>query len=547
MLQTRAVGRSMSLRVQLLLLQLAIVLVTVLGTGLVASALQEQQLRDAYRDRMIGVAQSAASLHSIVDAFDEADPSATIEPIAELLRKASNVTYVVVSNADGIRYSHPDRSLIGKHVSTDPSLPLSGKTYVGTQTGTLGASWRVKVPIFDDAGTVIGLVSVGILESDLRTDYLGNSVLLFLTIAVAAVLGVIGAAGVTSLIRRRIYGLEPEQIAGLLEEREAILHGVREGVVAVDDRGRVTLINDAAARLLGMEDSTGLIGRPAAAVLDADLVQVLVDADAEQRLVLSGERVLVVRRDIAEIAGRMIGTILILRDNTELHTLLRDLDGAQGLADGLRSQAHGFSNKLHVISGLLELGHLDEAVAFIAHEGSGGTLDGVTGSTGIRDLEVGALLLVKQAHAKELGISVDIDPESQLPQLGADPVSERLRDDLLTVIGNLLDNSVEACADGGRVSVSIDEESAPSGGSVVTVTVEDDGVGIPADLRDRVFTAGFSSKAALPGQLSTGRGIGLTLVKRIAQRHGGNVEVDSGRDAGEGACIMVRLPVGRKL
>ncbi|RNE67084.1 sensor histidine kinase [Cryobacterium tepidiphilum] len=537
----------MSLRVQLLLLQLAIVLVTVLGTGIVASALQEQQLRDAYRDRMIGVAQSAASLPAIVDAFDDADPSATIQPIAELLRKASDVTYVVVTNAEGIRYSHPDPDRIGEHVSTDPSLPLSGKTYVGTQTGTLGASWRVKVPIFNHGGAVMGLVSVGILESDLRSDYLGNSTLLFLTIAIAAVLGVIGAAGVTSLIRRRIYGLEPEQIAGLLEEREAILHGVREGVVAVDDRGHVTLINDAAARLLGMDDSAGLIGRPAAEVLDADLVQVLADVEAEQRLVLSGERVLVVRRDSAEIDGSTIGAILILRDNTELHTLLRDLDGAQGLADGLRSQAHGFANKLHVISGLLELGHVDEAVAFIAHEGSGGTLADVTGSTGIRDLEVGALLLVKQAHAKELGIIVSIDPESQLPALGTDPVSERLRDDLLTVLGNLLDNSVEACAYGGHVSVSVAEATAPAGGSEVTVTVEDDGVGIPAELRDRVFTAGFSSKATLPGQLSTGRGIGLTLVKRIAQRHGGSVEIDSDRNAGNGARIVVRVPAGRQL
>jgi two-component system CitB family sensor kinase len=538
----------MSLRVQLLLLQLAIVLITILGTGIVASWLQEQQLRDAYRDRMIAVAQSVAALPSVVDAFDDPDPSATIQPIAKLLRKASDVTYVVVTNADGIRYSHPDPALIGKHVSTDPSMPLSGKTYVGTQTGTLGESWRVKVPIFDDSHAVIGVVSVGILESDLRNAYLGNSTLLFLTIGVAAVLGVIGAAGVTSVIRRRTYGLEPEQIAGLLEEREAILHGVREGVVAVDERGHIALINDAAARLLGIDDNTGLIGLPAADVLDADLMHLLADDETEQGLVLSGERVLVVRRDIAEIDGRTIGTILILRDNTELHALLRDLDGAQGLADGLRSQAHGFANKLHVISGLLELGHVDEAVAFIAHEGSGGTLDGVTGSTGIRDLEVSALLLVKQAHAKELGISVDIDPHSELPQIGSDPASERLRDDLLTVVGNLLDNAVEACAYGGHISVSImesglagDLSDGVGGASEVTVTVSDNGVGIPAELRERVFVPGYSSKTAIPGQLSTGRGIGLTLVKRIAQRHGGSVLIDD--DHVNGAHISVRLPV----
>jgi two-component system, CitB family, sensor kinase len=362
----------MSLRMQLLLLQVAIVLITVIGTGVVASWLQEQQLRDAYRDRMIGVAQSVARLPAIIEAFDSADPSATIQPIAEVVRKASNVTYVVVTNEKGIRYSHPDPSRIGEEVSTDPGPALSGKMYVGTQTGTLGESWRVKLPIYDADHTVMGVVSVGILESDLKSDYLGNSSLLFITIGVAAILGVIGAAGVSSVIRRRIYGLEPDEIAGLLETREAMLHGVREGLVAVDDQGRIALINDAGTRLLGLDPQRDIVGAQAADILDPELIRMVAEESAEQRLVLSGERVLLVRRDSATIGDRAIGAMLILRDNTELHALLRDLDGAQDLADGLRSQAHGFANKLHVISGLLELGHVTEAVAFIERAGSGG-------------------------------------------------------------------------------------------------------------------------------------------------------------------------------
>lgn len=531
----------MSLRLQLLLLQVAIVLITVVGTGVVASWLQEQQLRDAYRDRMIAIAQSVASLPTIIQAFDDPKPSETIQPIAELLRKASDLTYIVVANAEGIRYSHPNPARIGKHVSTDPSVPLSGEVYVGTQTGTLGETWRVKMPIFDASQKVIGVVSVGILESDLRKDYLGSSTLLFLTIGVAAILGVIGAAGVTSVIRRRTYGLEPEQIAGLLEEREAILHGVREGVLAVDEHGHIAVINDAAVRLLGISDSRDLVGLPAAEVLEDDLLPLLSDERTEQRLVLSGERVLVVRRDVASIDGRSIGTILILRDNTELHALMRDLDGVQGLADGLRSQAHGFANKLHVISGLLELDHVDEAVAFIAREGAGGTLTGVIGPTGIHDLEVGALLLVKQAQARELGVTVDVDPTSSLRQLAAGPASERLRDDVLTVLGNLVDNSLEACAYGGRIVVSLAEDPANGDGEGhVTVTVSDDGVGIPIERQERVFEAGYSSKSTNHGQLATGRGIGLTLVRRIAQRRGGFVRIHSA--AGTGTRVDVRLP-----
>lgn len=546
--QNGGMRRRMTLRAQLLLLQVVIVLITVVGTGGVAIFTQQHQLRANYRDRMIGVAQSVSTNPAIIHAFGDADPSQTIQPITELISKSSGIAYAVVMNADGIRYSHPDPSLIGKHVSTDPSEVLSGDTYVGTQTGTLGQSWRVKVPIFNEAHAVIGAVSVGVLESDLRDEYLSNATWLFVTIGIAALFGVVGAAWVTGVIRKRIFGLEPEQIAGLLEEREAILHGVREGVVAVDDQGRIALVNDAAVRLLSLEGEPDLVGTMARESLDGALVDLLDDGGAEQSLVLSGERVLLVRRDVAKIGGREIGSILILRDNTELHTLMRDLDGVQGLADGLRAQAHGFANKLHVISGLLELGRVEQAVSFISHERTGGALAQGPGRTGIRELEVAALLLMKQARAEELGINITIEEDSELPVLAAGRTAEILRADLLTIVGNLIDNAVEATGAGGRISVAV---TASVGQGELTVSVADSGEGIAPSLRDRVFAAGYSSKAALPGAVSTGRGIGLTLVKRIATRHGGSVRIGSGLPstaasgtaAGSGARITVVLPV----
>lgn len=524
----------MKLRTQLLLLQLVIVLVTVLGTGLVASWLQEQQLRDSYRDRMIAVAQSVATLPAIIHALDDADPSATIQPIAELVREASDVTYVVVTDDTGIRHSHPNASRIGERVSTDPSIALSGEIYVGTQTGTLGESWRVKVPI-TAGSSVLGVVSVGILESDLRSDYLGNASLLFITIGVAAAFGVVGAAWVSSIIRRRIYGLEPDEIVGLLEAREAMLHGVREGLVALDERGRIALVNDAGARLLGLDNEGDVVGRPAADVLDPELVRMLNEEDSSQRLVLSGERVLLVQRDTARIDDRTIGSVFILRDNTELHALMRDLDGAQSLADGLRAQAHGFSNKLHVISGLLELGHLNEAVAFIERVGEGGTLSSVTSATGIRDLEIAALLLVKQTKAHELGITVEIAQESVLAPLAGHGEAERMRDDVLTVIGNLVDNALEACSGGATITLAIVEHD-----NHILVRVADTGPGVPPRLREKVFSPGFSSKGSGQGRPSSARGIGLTLVRRIARRHGGDAILEPSPSGGTD--IAVRLP-----
>ena len=293
----------MTLRAQLLILQLVIVLITVIGTGGVAIFTQEHQLRANYRDRMIGVAQTVSTNPVISEAFAEQDPSKTIQPITELISESSGIAYAVVMNKDGIRYSHPDPAKIGKHVSTDPAMCCPGRPMWVRKPGqwvSPGASrFRFSIP----RSQVIGAVSVGVLESDLRNEYLANALWLFITIGIAAIFGVVGAAWVTTVIRKRIFGLEPEQIAGLLEEREAILHGVREGVVVVDDCGRIDLINDAAVRTCGRKTFRTSWARWLGNYWISALVSLLEAGDTEQSLVLSGERVLLVRRD-TKISGR---------------------------------------------------------------------------------------------------------------------------------------------------------------------------------------------------------------------------------------------------
>ena len=522
----------MTLGMQLLLLQVAIVLTTVVGTGVTAVWLQEQQLRDAYQDRMIAVAQSVAGLPVITEAFDDADPSATIQPVAEVIRNASDVTYVVVANDLGIRYSHPNPDRIGEKVSTDPAIPLSGEIYVGTQTGTLGESWRVKVPIFAPGGEeVIGQVSVGILESELQKDFLGGLGFLLLALVAAAVIGVVGSAWIGRVIRRRIYGLEPDEIRAMLETREAMLHGIREGLVAVDDSGRIVLMNDAAARLLDIPDADEVLGRPIDAALDRELARFIASGEDRETPVLSGERVLLVHGDRVSVEGREIGSIAILRDRTELETTLRELEGAQGLAEGLRAQSHEFSNKLHVVSGLLELGHVDAAIAFIQRVGSGGALSSLDERDGIADLETAALVLAKRSRAQELGIALEIDPASHF-DAARDGVP---RTDLLTVVGNLLDNAIEACPLGGRITLAIRDDLEPG---VLVVRVDDDGPGVAVDRRSAIFEPDVSGKAPAPGKAR--RGIGLTIVQRVSARLGGSAAVDAS-PAG-GARFTVRLP-----
>lgn len=513
----------MSLGAQLLLLQVGIVLLTLLLAGAVAVHYQQERIRDAYRQQVFTVANSTARLPSVVDAYETADPSATLQPLAELIRKASGVTFVVITDAEGIRLSHPDPARIGERVSTDPSVTLAGEVFVGTETGTLGESLRAKVPVRDAEGDVIGALSVGILERELAAEFRQEAPVLVAWLGGAAIVGALGSVLVVRLLRRRIFGLEPEEIARLLETREAMLHGIREGLVAVDEKGRVALVNDEASRLLNLPADAA--GRPAAEVLDtAMLPLVLGDRPVTDELVLSGERLLVANRTPAVVGGRRIAEVLTLRDRTELFTAMRELDGQRNLTNTLRAQAHEFSNQLHVVQGLIELGRREEAIAFIERLGGGRLLSGAS-LTSVADPAVTALLLAKAAVAREQGVTLILDENSRLP-VG-------VGDDAVTVLGNLVDNAVDAAGHAGTVRLLLQEDEG-----TVLVRVDDDGPGVaPAD-RDRVFDVGVTTKGRTDG--NHGRGIGLALVARIAARRGGTATVTDSPYGG--ARAEVRLP-----
>lgn len=515
----------MPLGAQLLLLQVGIVLATVLVAGTVVVQYQKAQIRDSYRQQVLTVAKSTARLPSVLDAYDDTDPSATLQPLAELLREASGVTFVVITDIRGVRYSHPDPDRIGEMVSTDPSSTLAGETFVGTETGTLGTSLRAKVPVRDGSGRILGAASVGILESQLSADFQAQVPDLGAWLGGAALLGSLGSVLVVRLVRRRIFGLEPEEIARLLETREAMLHGIREGLLAVDERGRVVLVNDEASRLLGLDE--GVVGLPAAEILDAAVLP-LVQEDhvVADELVLSGERLLVANRTSAVVGGRRVAEVLTLRDRTELFTAMRELDGQRTLTNTLRAQAHEFSNQLHVIQGLIELGRGEDAIDFIDRFGGGRLIDG-SALTSVADPAVTALLLAKAAVAQEHGVAVTLDPASELPIGGGD--------DVVTVLGNLLDNAVDAAGAGGQVGVHL---GTTSDGGVV-IRVDDDGPGVADEDRERIFDAGVTTKRRPDAE--HGHGIGLALVARIAARRRGSATV-TGSPLG-GARVEVRLQV----
>lgn len=513
----------MSLRLQLLLLQAVIVCVVTVATGGVAFALQERLIRDQAKERMLGVALSIARLPVILDALTTDDPSAVIQPVAEVIRESSDLTYVVVTDADGIRFSHPNPDRIGEKVSTDPSVPLSGEIYEGTQMGTLGLSWRVKAPIYGgdgEDGEVIGSVSVGILESDLAADLQAWSPWLLGAVAGSAIVGVFGAAGVTAIVRRRIFKLEPGQIAELVNERETMLHRLSEGVITVDATGTITLANDAALRLLNRDE---ILGLRAADVLEGPVLDVLENGEPDGRLVLAGERAVIARgTGVRDDEGTVVGGTLLLRDHTELHAALREMDGAQSLTDGLRAQAHEFANSMHVVAGLLEMRRIDDAREFIARVRPGGPLH-VDDPSAQLSGELAAILSVKTVQARERGMALEVTASGKVPA--------QVAGDLVTVVGNLVDNAMEACSVGDRIAVALVATA-----DAVTVRVDDSGPGVPEGSEQAIFAQGATTKH----DATRRRGIGLALVARIARRRGGSISVT--RSEAGGASFVLTLP-----
>jgi two-component system CitB family sensor kinase len=522
-----------SLASQILLFQLAIVLGALL-IGAAASYFNEsRQLDQRYEQRSLTIAEQVAAMPSVGDGLRDSDPSRTLQSLAEGIRQASGASFVVIAGANGIRYSHPKLAMIGKPIDEDFHTVLAGKTWVGVENGTLGKSARGKAPIFDGQNRVIGMVSVGFLEGTLSQQLAAMLPQLALYLVVALALAVAGSILLAWRLKRQTFGLEPEEIATLLEQREASLHGIREGTIATDNEGRITLVNDEARRLLRL--SSDSVGLRLTDVLPPGRVRDLLigEATGADEVVLAADRVLVVSRMPVVVRGRTIGHIATFRDRTELENLLRELDNARGVTEALRAQAHDFSNRLHTIAGLIELGRQEEAIQLTTESSS--VSQELTESLleRVGDPVLGALLLGKSAVAAERGIQFRLTPDSRLDGDAGHPR------DLITVVGNLIDNALDAAATSSNGGPRWVEVSIHKADGDVVIQVHDSGPGIGNGDLGLIFSEGYTTKVAGPGSR---RGLGLALVQQVAARRGGEVTVINKG----GALFTVRLPLFTK-
>jgi two-component system CitB family sensor kinase len=508
-----------------LLAVLGILLATVVLGGFLDVQLTKRTFDKQYQERARAVANVVALIPQIKSAVAAGDPHHVIAPLATRIQKASDASYVVVTDRTGLRFSHPKPALIGLRLE-EPVAALDGKDHVGIDHGSLGRSANGKAPIFDAAGNVIGQVSVGIVETRVAGAVRQQIAEIATYSAIALGVGALVALFMARTLKRSTFGLEPSEIGSLLQDREAMLHGIREGVIGFDAKQRITIINDEARRLLGLTGS--VIGQSLTEMIPPGRLRDVLTGSSEgsDQSILTDDALLVVNRNPVVVAGRDVGSVATLRDRTELESLVRELHATTGLANALRAQEHEFTNRMHVIAGLIDLGDFEEAAQFATTVTRHNIVSAEDLRARIAPPVVAALLLAKLTVAAEREIDLVVTPSSHLEVPDLDAQS------LMTIIGNLVDNAMDAvAAQPAPRTVVVDLDDLDG----VRISVSDNGPGIASEDIDAVFMDGFSTKSARGGPR---RGLGLALVQRLVHRASGTIRVRSA----DGATFEVWLP-----
>jgi sensor histidine kinase regulating citrate/malate metabolism len=512
--------------------QAVTILVVLVGASLAALSNAIAANEAAARDEVLGVARAVAAAPTVREAVATADPSPVLQPLAERIRRDTGTDFVVIMTTDGIRFTHPNPAQIGGRFQGTISAASEGGTVTETFTGTLGPSVRAVVPVLDGEA-VRGLVAVGLTVDHVSQEMTQQVPILFGTTAVALLLAGAGSWFASRWLRRSTHELGPAELSRMYEYYDAVLHAVREGLLLLDRGGRLQLCNDEARRLLGLpDDAVGRrlddVGLPDA--LGAALAE---NAERTDEIFLTEDRVVVVNQATARWARQRLGTVVTLRDHTELRALVTELQTIRGFADALSAQAHESANQLHTVVSLIELGRAEQALHFATDRLADTQHLTDVVLEGIGEPALAALVLGKHAEAAERGVDLRVAEDIDLPAGLADPR------DLVTILGNLLDNAIDAAAGGGPPRwVRIDARAvvaADGSSEEIVLRIADSGPGLPPEHSLDAFQRGWSTK---PRDRPHGRGIGLALVAQAVHRNHGSVEtINDG-----GAIFTVHLP-----
>ena len=533
-----------SLSGQLLALQVAIIVLVLVAVAALSITQSAATFNRVEGRRVVALAEQLATNPLVREELGRPIPGDSLATVAQTAQTQSGVTSVTIADARGVVVSSTNPILVGARMPFgDPGVP-GGRGWSGELAVDGARELAAQVPVLGTAkgkvGRTIGTVMIGEASPTIWQRLRGASSYLGIYLGIASLIGLLGSWLLARRIKRQTFGMEPREIAGLAEYREAMLYGIAEGVVALDPHQRVTLVNDVARTLLDLP--AHCVGRSLTDLgIEGRLRDVLLAADGEpagpggtrDQVVLRRGRVLIMNRMDVTKDGRRLGSVTTLRDRTELTERERELGSFRSSTELLRAQAHEFANQLHTISGLIQIGEHDEVVRYVdAVSERRQSLD-LSVTRRIQDTAIAALLMAKSAQAAERRVTLRISERTSLGRLDAHDSA-----DVATVVGNLVNNAMDAAAAGDATHDAWVEVELRHDTSTVEIVVQDSGPGVAPELAQEVFTHGFTTKAAQAGE----RGIGLALTRHVCKRRGGEIAVTNTAD---GALFVARMSVGR--
>ncbi|WP_419414515.1 ATP-binding protein [Pontibacter sp. JAM-7] len=509
-----------------------------LQTGLIgwfAMLYLQQSLDEQIGQRALHVARTIAAMPEIGSAVQQRD-SDFLMPISRQLAETTEARFVVIGDQDGIRLAHPVADKVGRSMNDDDrddntAVLIEGRDFITRDKGSLGWSMRGKAPIFSaDRASIIGVVSVGYDLVRVEQVISRYQLTLMAVILLSFLLSAVTAAWFANHFKKAIFGLEPEQIARRFREQEATLESVREGIIAINTEGRITTFNAAAVRTLGLGESTRLSGRLIEEILPGSaMMDVLTTGEPEYDLeVWRDDHNLIVNRLPLQQNGAITGVVSSFRRKDELDLVSEKLTRIEQYADSLRSQSHEYMNKLHTIAGLIQLAAYDEALQLIGQETHSHQALIHLLVEAVTDPILAACLLGKYNRAREMGLTLEIDPESQMHELPAHLPKQQL----VSIIGNLIENALEATlkchGEGGEVHLTMTDL-----GNDLIFEIEDQGPGLNEAEQLQIFRKGVTSKH------ERGHGLGLHLVQNLLANLGGTVTVEPAESGGSRFIVYI--------
>ncbi|MCK8817515.1 sensor histidine kinase [Natroniella sulfidigena] len=521
----------LTLKFKIMLLVIIILnLVLFLSGVIITNQISKVQI-EQLEEKAMNIAKSVTRIPSVAEKVGEKDGIKTIQPVVDGIRQETGAEFVVVMDMDGIRYSHPvEDRLDKKFVGGDEERVLTaGESYISQAVGTLGTSKRAFAPIYHN-GEQVGAVAVGILVKDIEARI--NSILryIYLALLLGDLLGIVGSILLANNVKKSIFGLEPIEIATILEEKNAIIDSLKEGVIAIDRNKKITLANKEAKKILNCQQD--MVGKEITNIIKTTRLPALLETgqpEFNQEQVIN-DTVILTNRIPIKVENKVVGAVASFNKKDEVQELAEELTGVKKFVAALRSQNHEFMNQLHTISGLIQLEEYDEALSLISKVSLQKQQITSFIIKNIKVNEIAGLLLGKFDRASELKIDFTIDRNSSLER----DYPEQFRISLITIIGNLLENAIESLA-----SVEVNDRKLYLGifekENSLEIIVRDTGLGISKEQQRKIFERGFSTKGGEK------RGIGLDLIKRNVELFTGQIELES--DVGQGAEFRIEFSI----